>query len=41
MLSNEQFVGRAPEQVVQAQRDRLAQAEERARVLRARLAEIG
>ena len=41
MLSNEQFVGRAPEQVVQAQRGRLAQADERTRALRARLSELG
>lgn len=41
MLSNEQFVSRAPQQVVAVQRRRLAQAEKRVNLLRARLAEIG
>jgi valyl-tRNA synthetase len=41
MLSNEQFVSRAPANVVEVQRERLGQAEGRVGLLRARLAEIG
>ncbi len=41
MLDNAGFTSRAPEKVVQAQRDRLAAAEERARLLRERLAALG
>lgn len=40
-LSNESFVSRAPEHVVQVQRDRLARATEQAEVIRARLASVG
>ncbi len=36
-LSNESFISRAPENVVQVQRDRLARATEQAEVIRARL----
>ncbi|MGE3797960.1 MAG: valine--tRNA ligase, partial [Thermomicrobiales bacterium] len=39
-LSNSNFVDRAPAQVVQVQRDRLASAEEKIGVLTARLAEL-
>jgi valyl-tRNA synthetase len=41
MLANAGFTARAPAPVVQAQRDRLAGAEERARLLRERLAALG
>jgi valyl-tRNA synthetase len=41
MLGNEQFVARAPAQVVQGHRDRLAAAEERVALLRQRLTELG
>ncbi len=41
MLDNAGFVARAPEKVVQVQRDRLAAAQERARLLRERLAALG
>ena len=41
MLANAGFTSRAPEQVVQVQRDRLAGAEERARLLQERLAALG
>ncbi len=41
MLDNEGFTSRAPANVVQVQRDRLAGAEERARLLRERLAALG
>jgi valyl-tRNA synthetase len=40
MLGNEQFVARAPAQVVQGHRDRLAAAEERMTLLRQRLTEL-
>jgi len=40
-LSNESFVSRAPEKVVQVQRDRLARAEEQAGIIRARLEALG
>ena len=40
-LSNESFTSRAPEQVVQVQRDRLARATEQIAVLKARLADLG
>ncbi len=41
MLNNAGFVARAPEQVVQVQRDRLNGAQERVRLLRERLAALG
>ncbi len=40
-LSNESFVSRAPENVVQVQRDRLARATEQADVIKARLESLG
>ncbi|MDQ3855229.1 MAG: valine--tRNA ligase, partial [Chloroflexota bacterium] len=40
-LSNRQFTDRAPAHVVDAERERLAQAEERARLLEARLIALG
>jgi valyl-tRNA synthetase len=40
-LSNEAFLARAPEQVVQVQRNRLARATEQIAVLKARLADLG
>ena len=40
-LSNEAFTSRAPEHVVQIQRDRLARAIEQIAILRARLADLG
>jgi valyl-tRNA synthetase len=40
-LGNESFIARAPEKVVQVQRDRLAGALERAALLERRLSEIG
>jgi valyl-tRNA synthetase len=40
-LSNESFMARAPEKVVQVQRDRLARAEEQIRVLEQRIAQLG
>ncbi|MFN8541790.1 MAG: valine--tRNA ligase [Thermomicrobiales bacterium] len=40
-LSNEGFLARAPEKVVQVQRDRLAGAQERVRLLQERLAALG
>lgn len=40
MLDNAEFTSRAPERVVQAQRDRLASATARQELLRARLAEL-
>ncbi|MGN6562871.1 MAG: valine--tRNA ligase [Thermomicrobiales bacterium] len=41
MLDNPNFTGRAPEKVVQVQRDRLAGAQERLRLLQDRLAALG
>jgi valyl-tRNA synthetase len=41
MLSNEGFTSRAPEKVIQVQRDRLAGAQERVRLLQERLAALG
>jgi valyl-tRNA synthetase len=41
MLNNEGFIARAPEKVVQVQRDRLAGAQERVRLLQERLAALG
>ncbi|HLI50345.1 MAG TPA: class I tRNA ligase family protein, partial [Thermomicrobiaceae bacterium] len=41
LLSNDKFVSRAPEAVVQKQRDQLAAAAERLVLLRARLGELG
>jgi len=41
MLSNEQFVSRAPANVVEGHRTRLAAAEERLALLQARLADLG
>ena len=41
MLSNEQFVSRAPEAVVEGHRAKLAAAEERLALLQARLADLG
>jgi valyl-tRNA synthetase len=40
-LSNEGFIARAPEKVVQVQRDRLSGAQERVRLLQERLAALG
>ena len=40
-LANEGFIARAPEKVVQVQRDRLAGAQERVRLLQERLAALG
>jgi valyl-tRNA synthetase len=40
-LSNESFMARAPERVVQVQRDRLARAEDQIRVLEQRIAQLG
>ena len=40
-LANEGFVARAPEKVIQVQRDRLTGAQERVRLLRERLAALG
>ena len=40
-LANESFVSRAPEKVVEVQRNRLARANEQIAVLEARLAELG
>ncbi|MEZ4523669.1 MAG: class I tRNA ligase family protein, partial [Thermomicrobiales bacterium] len=40
MLSNEQFVSKAPDHVVQQQRDRLEQAEQRVELLERRLEEL-
>jgi valyl-tRNA synthetase len=40
-LSNESFMARAPEKVVQVQRNRLARAEEQIRVLEQRIAQLG
>ena len=40
-LANERFLERAPEAVVQGERDRLAQAEARAEGLRERIAALG
>ncbi len=40
-LSNESFVSRAPENVVQVQRDRFARASEQAEVIKARLESLG
>jgi valyl-tRNA synthetase len=41
MLSNEGFTSRAPEKVIQVQRDRLAGAQERVRLLQERLVALG
>jgi valyl-tRNA synthetase len=41
MLSNEGFIARAPDKVVQVQRDRLKSAQERVRLLQERLAALG
>ncbi|MCM8747867.1 valine--tRNA ligase [Thermomicrobiaceae bacterium CFH 74404] len=41
LLTNEQFITRAPAHVVERQRARLAEAEERVSLLQARLAELG
>jgi valyl-tRNA synthetase len=41
MLSNEQFVSRAPAQVVEGHRSKLASAQERLALLQARLADLG
>ena len=40
-LANESFISRAPEQVVQVQRERLARATEQISILKARLADLG
>ncbi len=41
MLSNENFISRAPEKVVEVQRRRLAESQERLALLQSRLADIG
>lgn len=41
MLANEQFVSRAPEDVVDAQRKRLTDGQERLKLLKSRLVELG
>jgi valyl-tRNA synthetase len=41
MLNNEGFISRAPEKVVQVQRDRLTGAQERVRLMQERLAALG
>ncbi|HYJ12601.1 MAG TPA: hypothetical protein VEW66_03365, partial [Thermomicrobiales bacterium] len=40
-LANESFISRAPEQVVQVQRERMARATEQISILKARLADLG